>query len=136
MKKLSFILFVFCLIIGSCDNDETTKEEDSAKLLESYNDVITFSQANSQACNNADEWGFIKMDKSGCPENGYIVYSKKIDLLTLQTKIDQYNKVKENFHRKWGHENEGEDICGLKTVPTGVKCVDNKPQLSSDFVLY
>ncbi|RKR08382.1 hypothetical protein C8C83_5620 [Flavobacterium sp. 90] len=136
MKKLSFILFAICLTLGSCSSDEkeSTQKEDLAMLDNMRNEIIQFTQVNSQACNNAQEWGFIKIDAAGCSGNGgYILYSKKVSAATLQNKIEEYNKTKGEIYTKWGIF---VDYCAGTTAPTGVKCVNEKPVLSFDNIIF
>lgn len=136
MKKLPFLFLAICLVFGACSNDESTQEEDAAKLQSIYNDIILYSKINTEPCNNPEEWGFTKLFASDCPSGDFILYSKKIDFKTLQKKIAKYRKQREIFLLKWGLLGLENDICSAETVPTGVKCVDNKPQLSFVSPLY
>ncbi|WP_281632027.1 hypothetical protein [Flavobacterium luteolum] len=138
MKKPSFILFVVSLLCFSCSNDDsTTQEEDTAKLESIYNDIITYSKIETESCSNPAEWGFVKMFDSPCSATGgYILYSKKADQSVLEKKIEQYKAQKAYISKKWGFYADVSPPCIDKKVPTGVKCVDNKPQLYFDFVLY
>lgn len=128
MKKLSFLLFAICFVFASCNNEESTMEEDYAKLDNMREDIIKFSQAKTQPCTNSQDWGFIKLDASSCSENGgYILYYKKINVTTLQKKIENYNKTIGDIYEKWGIYNS---LCAISIQPTGVKCVNNKPEFS------
>ena len=137
MKKLSFILFAASLICFSCSNDDnTTQEEDTAKLESLYNEVITYSKVNTESCSNPAEWGFVKMTDSPCSATGgYILYSKKATLSVLEKKIEQYNAHKAYINKKWGFLADTPP-CTQHNIPSGVKCVDNKPQLSFENVLH
>ncbi|KFF05907.1 hypothetical protein [Flavobacterium reichenbachii] len=128
MKKLSFILLAICFAFASCSNDnESTMEEDSARLDKMYDDIVAYTQINSTPCSNPEEWGFIQSQNNSCGGNaGYIAYSKKIDLSILQKKIENYGKAKNSFYIKWGILN---DVCQWKAPPTNVECVDGKPKL-------
>ncbi|TDW52327.1 hypothetical protein EV144_1011016 [Flavobacterium sp. 270] len=129
MKKLSFILIVFCFAFASCNNDdkESTIEEDVAKLEKMYDDIIVYSQANTLPCTNSTEWGIIQAQHDACgPSKGYIPYAKKIDLNILQKKIEAYSKALGDYYTKWEIFN---DVCQWSPPPTGVECVDGKPKL-------
>ncbi|SHL16869.1 hypothetical protein [Flavobacterium chilense] len=123
MKKVSFILFVLSLTIVGCSNDESTREEESARLDKMYKEIVEYSQVNSKPCTNPDEWTFMKLGASTC--SGYIVYGKKIDVTAFQKKIDQYINARGKYDAKWGIVYD----CMMMPPPTGVKCVDEKPTL-------
>ncbi|WP_433763330.1 hypothetical protein [Flavobacterium ginsenosidimutans] len=123
MKKLSFILFVLSLLLVSCSNDESTQEEESARLQKMYNEIVEYSQVNSKPCINPEEWAFMKFGSSNC--SGYILYYKQIDVTILQKKIDRYLAAKGKFDAKWGIFY---DCMELPTpTPSDIKCVDGKP---------
>jgi hypothetical protein len=128
MKKLSFILLSVCFTLASCSNDnESTMEEDAARLDKMYEDIVAYTQINSTPCSNSEEWGFIQSQNNSCGENaGYIAYSKKIDITILQKKIDNYSKAKSSFSSKW---ELFYDVCQWKAPPINVECVDGKPKL-------
>jgi hypothetical protein len=80
MKKLSFIVFVVCLLISSCSNDENSQEEDSQKLEKMRKEIIIISLSQSQPCTNPEEWDFAPMGSKACGGYvEYIVYSTKIN---------------------------------------------------------
>lgn len=124
MKKLSFLLFAFCIVFSSCSNDhESTQEEDSAVLVKMYNDIVEYSQANSKTCTNPEEWAFVKFGNSFC--SGHIIYNKNINVALFQKKVNQYIKAKEKFDEKWGVFYD----CMMMPPPTGIQCVEGKPAL-------
>lgn len=127
MKKLSFIVFVFCLIFSSCSNDENSQEEDSEKLEKMHNEIISASLANSEPCTNSQEWDFAPIGSKGCGgPTGYIVYSKKINTDDFFSKIKKYTDAQSDFNKKWGIISD----CSIPTMPAGVQCSDGKPVLS------
>ncbi|WP_433829413.1 hypothetical protein [Flavobacterium anhuiense] len=124
MKKLSFILFATSLICFSCSNDESTKDEESARLDKMYNEIITDSQVNSKPCTNPEDWTYTKFGNSGC--SGYILYNKQIDAVAFQKKVDQYIAARGKFHVKWGILAD----CILTSpsmIPSEIQCIDGKP---------
>lgn len=123
MKKISFILLTASLILTACSKDESTQEEESARLEKMYNEIVEYSQVSSKPCTNSDEWAFMKLGASSC--SGYIVYNKKIDVAVFQKKIDQYLEAQGKFGAKWKIYN----VCMMTPPPTGIKCVDEKPTL-------
>ncbi|MBO9585475.1 MAG: hypothetical protein J7574_15025 [Flavobacterium sp.] len=126
MKKLSFILFATTLMCFSCSNDESTQEEESARLEKMYNEIVQYSQINSKPCTDPEDWGFMKFGASSC--SGYILYNKQIDVAVFQKKVDQYIAAKGKFDAKWGIFY---DCMMLPTPsPSDVKCIDGKPYIS------
>ncbi|KAF2331710.1 hypothetical protein [Flavobacterium ginsenosidimutans] len=126
MKKLSFILFVLSILLPSCSNDESTREEESARLEKMYKEIVEYSQVNSKPCTNPEDWAFMKFGASNC--SGYILYNKQIDVAVFQKKIDQYIAAKGKFDVKW----EVFYDCMELPVPTpsDIKCIDGKPAIS------
>ena len=126
MKKLSFIVFVFCSLFSSCSNDENSQEEDSKKLETMYNDIVTFSLSDSQPCTNSQEWDFAPIGSKACGGNtGYIVYSKKINSAEFLDKVKKYTDAQSSFNKKWGVISD----CSIAIRPTGIGCIDGKPKL-------
>ena len=133
MKKLSFIVITFCLIFASCSNDDNTQTEDSQKLDAMYNEIITMSLVNSQPCTNAGEWSFIAVNSSACGANsGFIAYSKKINKEQFIKKVEKYLEAEIAFNKKWNIASP----CEIRNIPTGVSCVDGKPVLTYNPILY
>lgn len=131
MKKLSFIVFVFCLIFSSCSNDESSQKEDSEKLDKMYNEIIAASLANSEPCTNPQEWDFTPIGSKACGGHaGYIVYSKKINTDEFFSKIKKYTDSQSDFNKKW----EIISDCSIPTIPKGVQCSEGKPVLSYSII--
>lgn len=136
MKKLSFILFVLFMLLLSCNSDDsptTTQEEDTAKLDKMHQEIIELSGVNSQLCTDPNDWAFIGIASKACGGYGsYIAYSKKIDTKAFLEKVKAYTNYSSDFNQKWNIPSP----CNIIIPPTGVKCIDNKPQLSYDPVLH
>lgn len=120
MKKLGLLLFTFCIIFASCSKDESTMEEESARLDKMYEDIILYSQINIKTCTNPDEWALLKLGESLC--SGYIIYNKSINIAVFQKKISKYQEAKGKFDIKWGIFYD----CMTMPVPTGISCVEGK----------
>ncbi|MBF4516542.1 hypothetical protein IRZ71_09310 [Flavobacterium sp. ANB] len=134
MKKLSFIVFALCLIFASCNNnDDDPKEKESQKLETMHDEIITLSLVNSQTCTNPEEWAFTQFDRNGCGEDaGYILYSKKINTAEFLDKIKKYQEAKTAFETKWKLLYD----CAIRSAPTGVDCVNGKPTLTYNHVIF
>lgn len=134
MKKLSFILFVASLIFISCNNDDssTTQEQEKAQLDRMYEQITQLSGINTQQCTDSNDWGFTSIATIACGGNSYIVYSKKTNTKVFLDKVKAYTQSYADFNKKWNIIM----LCDNMVIPpTGVKCVDGKPQLSYDLVL-
>ena len=130
MKKLPFLLFAICFTIASCSKDETTQEEEQARLDIMYQEIIDYSQIDSKACTNPDEWSFTKFGASTC--SGYLIYNKKIDLTVFQKKIDKYIEERGKFDVKWGVYYD----CIMMPPPKSIECKNGKPTLIYDFTTH
>ncbi|WP_289658017.1 hypothetical protein [Flavobacterium panacagri] len=125
MKKLSYLLFAIFLIITSCSKDESSREEEQARLDKMYQEIIDYSQINSKSCTNPEEWTFVKFGASLC--SGYIIYNKTVNVSVLQQKIDKYKEAQGKFDAKWGVYYALD--CVMMPPPTGIECVNEKPTL-------
>jgi hypothetical protein len=137
MKKLSFIVFVLCLLFASCSNnnndDDASMEEESQKLERMYNEIIKLSLVNSQTCTNSQEWSITAVNLSACgADAGFIAYSKKINTAQFLDKVKKYQDAKIAFDTKW----KIASTCDIRVAPTGVECVDGKPKLTYNHVIY
>lgn len=126
MKKLSFIVFVVCLLF-SCSNDESSQEEDAQRLDKMYTEIITASLANSEPCTSPQEWDFVASGAKPCGGYAaYIVYSKKINVEKFLEKIKKHSDAQNDYNKKWGVVSD----CAMEVKPTGIKCSEGKPVLS------
>lgn len=134
MKKLSFILFACCLLFASCsNNDDDPKEKESKNLEKMYNEIITLSLVNSQTCTNPQEWGITAVNLGGCGvDAGFIAYSKKINTVEFLDKIKKYQEAKIAFVTKWNILSD----CDIGPAPSGVDCVNGKPTLTYNNVIF
>lgn len=127
MKKLTLLLCIFCITFSSCNNDESTQEEESARLEKMYREIVEYSQINSKPCTDAEEWTFMNFGSSSC--SGFIFYNKQINVAVFKSKVNQYNVAKTKFDKKWGVFYD----CGFVPPPHPskfkVKCYDGKPAI-------
>lgn len=132
MKKLPFLLLAICFACIACDNnnpDSTNQEEDSKKLKQMYQEIIQLSEANSQPCTDSKDWDFTAIGSQSCGGvAAYMMYSKKINKESFLAKVKAYTDAEIAYQKKWNIL----ATCDILKRPTGVKCTDNKPQLSYD----
>lgn len=125
MKKLSFIVFVICLIFVSCSSDENSQEEEGQKLEKMHSEIVNLSMSNSQTCTNPDEWDFTRISANACGGvNAFIIYSKKTDKVKFLAKVDQYIKAQAAYNKKW----KIIATCDLMLPPSGIECAEGKPK--------
>nr|WP_294788521.1 hypothetical protein [uncultured Flavobacterium sp.] len=127
MKKLSFIVFAVSLIFFSCSNDNSTMEEESARLSKMYAELVTDSQINSKTCTNPDEWAILRFNESLC--SGYIIYNKSIDTVVFRKKVNKYIEAHGKFDAKWGI------LYDCVTLPSTaeISCVEGKATLTHKY---
>ena len=127
MKKLSFIVFIICLITASCSNDENSQEEATQKLDKMYDEIVAASLVNTEPCTNPQEWSYVATGAKPCGGYAvYVVYSKKIDVETFLEKIQKYTDAQKDYNKKWGPVSD----CAMLVEPTGIECSEGKPVLS------
>ncbi|MDQ6469420.1 hypothetical protein RB619_02110 [Flavobacterium sp. LHD-80] len=127
MKKLSFIFAILCLIITSCSSDENEAQEKNAQELERmYQEIVTLSKVNSEACTDSKDWDFTAIGAKACggPEK-YIAYSKKINTAEFLAKVKTYTEARAAFNVKWNIMSP----CDVAIPPAGVGCAEGKPVL-------
>lgn len=73
MKKLSFFLLTICMTITSCSKDESSREEEQARLDKMSDELIEYSQVNSKTCTNPADWDILKYGESAC--SGFYIYN-------------------------------------------------------------
>ncbi|MEN2412711.1 hypothetical protein [Flavobacterium mesophilum] len=128
MKKLSFIIAIFCLTFVACNNDDadsnTSKEEDIQSLEKMYQEIVVLSQVNTTPCTDSNEWAFTAIGSKACggPKQ-YILYSKKINTTVFLAKVKSYTEAEASFNVKWGIFS----TCDVPVAPDGIGCVDGKP---------
>ncbi|PTS93006.1 hypothetical protein DBR27_19015 [Flavobacterium sp. HMWF030] len=126
MKKLSFLLFAIFLAFTSCTNDDDPKENESKKLDKMYQEIITSSLVNSEACTDSNNWEITALGSKACGGvASYIIYSKKIDKEAFLTKVKAYTEAQTAFDKKWNIMS----TCDIIKPPFGVECVEGKPKL-------
>lgn len=130
MKKIGLIAFIVCMtcMAFTCENDdeETTQEEDQAKLEIMYKEIIDFSLAGTQSCTDSKDWDFTGIGARSCGGfQAYIVYSKKINTAQFLNKVKDYTDAEAAYNKKWGVGS----ICSVENPPKKIECVEGKPKM-------
>ncbi|MFB9079863.1 hypothetical protein ACFFLS_08230 [Flavobacterium procerum] len=126
MKKLSIIVFTILMTFTSCSNDDdTTQEEDTAKLSKMHAELVTLSGQETHTCTNPDEWAYTSIVTT-CGGQ-FMLYSKKANTELFLKKVEQYNKSSQAYVEKW------KVYCAFFSVlpaePVGIGCVEGKARI-------
>lgn len=102
----------------------TEKEEDYSVLLALFDNIYTLST--SIACTDSNNWDFVAFGSKACGgPQGYIAYSKTIDVQSFLQKVQAYTEAERLFNIKWDIVSD----CALINEPIGVACENNFPVL-------
>ena len=102
----------------------TEQEIDHRKLMDLFSEIQRLS--NSQSCTNAKDWLFTPFGSKACGgPQGFIVYSKNIDVNAFLEKIETYTKAEKEFNIKWGVVSD----CAIINAPVSVECRNGYPIL-------
>lgn len=105
-------------------SDATTQEEDNKALAELLNEIYVISE--SIPCTDSTQWKTIALGKKACGGPLFSVpYSTKINEADFLKKTDHYNQQCLLYNKKWKLVSD----CAIESIPTRVKCVNNKPVL-------
>lgn len=129
MKKLSFLLLALCLAFTSCSKDESSREEEQARLDKMYDELIEYSQVNSKTCTNPEEWNILKYGESAC--SGFYIYNKSVDAAVFRKKVDSYREARSKFDAKWGVYYDAYP-CETVVMNTRISCVEGKATIVYD----
>lgn len=122
MKNLKLIACLLVLSIFSCEKNETTQEDDLAKLQELKTEITTLAE--STTCEESDDWNFTPIGNKACggPKE-FIAYSKNIEVSKFLNLVQQYTKAEKAYNQKWGIASD----CSVPAQPSAVVCVDGNP---------
>ena len=102
----------------------TEQEKDHRELMVLFNEF--YELAKSKNCNDSNNWTFTSYGAKACGgPQGYIAYSKDIDVPLFLEKIEKYSKLENEFNRKWGIIS----TCDILAEPKKVVCKNGYPVL-------
>jgi len=100
---------------------DTTIEHDRAVLDTLLTEIRNIAE--SETCENADEWKFTRIGSKACGgPTGYVAYSDKIDEAGFLEKVQAYTNAEADFNRKWGIFSN----CAIEPEPKSVSCENGK----------
>ena len=122
MRFFTSLTLVFFLIIG-CNSDDTAKERDiDTKIISDLEDEI-IALAESSFCNDITECAYIAFGSKPCGGPwSYLIYSTSIDVELLIDKVEEFNKIQQEYNIKYGIVSD----CSIVLPPISLICEDNK----------
>lgn len=108
----------------SCESSAYDEKGAEAKqLAELYAEIEKLAEG--KPCTDASEWSFTPIGSKPCGgPSGYIAYSTQIDTEHFFNRVALYDMLQKKFNEKWGVSSD----CAVVPAPTGVQCVEGKPQ--------
>lgn len=95
----------------------TEREKEHQELLKMFATFHTI--ATSKTCKNSGDWAFTEYGSKACGgPQGYIAYSKKIDVSAFLTKVKIYTKAENDYNEKWGIVS----TCDIPPKPSNIEC--------------
>ncbi len=126
MKRFLMLLMTLG-IVYACENSEIGNDQETyrKKLADMRQEIL--DQIDAIPCENAEDWRPQALGSKACggPQE-YVPYPEAVDesgeLLEL---IEKYTRLEAEYNKKYDVVSD----CMFVTAPTGVRCVDGKPEL-------
>ena len=100
------------------------QEKEHRVLMDLYNELYELAYNNT--CSNSSDWTFTAFGAKACGgPQGYIPYSKNIDVTQFLQKVEAYSEAEKAFNIKWGIASD----CAIVNPPKSVNCQNNYPVL-------
>ena len=123
MESFFYASIIFVLLSSCSTSDDQTKQkaEEIRIIDELGNEIRTL--VDSSVCNNETDCAYIAFGSKPCGGPwSYLVYSTSIDVDLLKSKVEQYNKMEDEYNKKHGI---GSD-CAVVLPPSSLKCENGK----------
>lgn len=102
----------------------TEQEKDHRALMDLFNEIAEI--AYSKTCSDNTEWAFAAYGAKACGgPQGYIPYSKDIDVSSFLQKVETYSNAEKEYNIKWSIASD----CAIVNPPKRVDCQYNYPVL-------
>lgn len=124
MKRFLMLLMTLGIVVA-CEKSETSNQDaDREKLAEMRQEIL--DMINAIPCENSEDWRPQALGRKACGgPREYIPYPEVADesgeLLDL---IERYTESESAYNKKHNIISD----CMYVTSPTGVRCVDGKPE--------
>ena len=102
----------------------TEKEKDHRALIDLFSEIENL--AYSKTCANTTNWSFTAYGSKACGgPQGYLPYSKSINVTAFLDKIEVYTEAEKTFNIKWNIVSD----CSVINTPKSVECQNEIPIL-------
>lgn len=106
-------------------NELTDREKDHRALMDVFDEIYELSI--SVTCSDSSDWSFVAYGAKACGgPQGYIAYSKNIDVEAFLQKVEAYTNLEKAFNEKWSIFS----TCDLPAQPKSVSCSNGYPILN------
>jgi len=133
------MIFSIIILFAACNKvdelvvipDDTTIEEDEAILKERLTEIKEIAE--SENCENADDWKLTAVGGNCCGPEIYIAYSNKINEKVFLENVEAYTNARNDFNVKWNSFVNCNLIdCVGGPQPKSVSCEDGKAIFNYD----
>ena len=119
--KLILMLFLFIGSISGCEqaeDDQGITAKNLEKQLAEIHSVI-----NADSCSETGKCNFLAYGSKACGgPQGYLLFSNHVDVESLTTMVEEYNKAEDAYNKKFGVISD----CMFITSPTQLACENGK----------
>ena len=124
MRTTFFLLITLLIGFTSCEkNTDDDRAQDELELRNMFDEITDL--ANSVPCTDSNDWELIPYGSKACGgPQGYIAYSKSIDVDKFKDMVEDYSQAEEEFNIKYKIVSD----CSVVQAPNGVICKDSKPE--------
>ncbi|NGM65928.1 hypothetical protein [Sphingobacterium sp. SGR-19] len=124
MKRFLILLITLGIVVACAKSETSNQEADREELAEMRQEIL--DMINAIPCENSEDWRPQALGSKACggPQE-YVPYPEAADssgeLLDL---IEKYTESESAYNKKHNVISD----CMYVTSPTGVRCVDGKPE--------
>jgi hypothetical protein len=115
-------LFIPLFFVACSDNSALTTQEEEKKMIDKLKTEIVALVENSN-CSEEYTCKFVGLGSKPCGGHWkYLLYSSAVDTIKLLTKVEDCNRLENDFNQKWGVISD----CSFVMPPESVICEDGK----------
>lgn len=125
MKINSLFLSILIILLSACSGSkDLNQNQDAENLSSKFQEIKTLSE--SESCDNSNEWTFVAYGSKACGgPQGYIAYSKNINVQEFLKLVETYTAAEEDYNNKWNIVSD----CSFVMPPLNVSCEESKAVL-------
>jgi hypothetical protein len=119
--KLLFLVIPI-ILFGCSDAQDLAAQEVEKKAIDKLKSEIVVL-AESSICSEDNDCNFVGLGSKPCGGHWeYLVYSKSIDTIKFLAKVEDCNRLENEFNQKWGIISD----CSFVVPPDSVICENGK----------